>query len=169
MRRQPTNTTIYEVRGGRRHLQAAEVARAWWVGTHASAILVHDAGADLDGQALQRASTTSPEASILRALVLAAPGSTVVSVDAYREDEFPGADTVLSIGRPLGPDDTIPDYVEPIRSLIEGSGGSVRRNESAWSLNAAFPPRVKRVKVQNMRPTRSSCSWAPVRFTRSRA
>lgn len=125
LRRQASEPTIFEVRAARRHLQAAEVARAWWVGTEASALLVHDAGADLDSQALQRASTTSPEAVILRALTLDAPGTSVVSVDAYREDEFPGADAVVSIGRPLGPGDIVPDYVFPVRDLIEGSGGSI--------------------------------------------
>ncbi len=125
LRRDAPDPTIFEVRAARRHLQAAEVARAWWVGREANAILVHDAGADLDSQALQRAYTTSPEATILRTLVLDAPGTTVVSVDAYREDEFPGADAVVSIGRPLGPGDSVPDYVNPVRELIEGSGGSV--------------------------------------------
>ncbi len=125
MRRTGGEPVVYEVRAARRHFLAAEVARTWWAGTEASALLVHDAGADLDAQAVQRAATLSPELSILRALVLDNPGSTVVSVDAYREDEFPGADAVISIGRPLGPGDRVPDYLDPVRRLVEGSGGSV--------------------------------------------
>ena len=125
LRRTGGQPVIYEVRAARRHHLAAEVARTWWAGTEASAILVHDAGADLDAQAIQRAATLSPELSVLRALVLDTPGVTVVSVDAYREDEFPGADAVISIGRPLGPGDRVPAYLEPVQRLVEGSGGSV--------------------------------------------
>ncbi len=125
LRRVGGEPVIYEVRAARRHHLAAEVARTWWAGTEAAAILVHDAGADLDAQAVQRASVRAPELSVLRALTLSQPGVTVVSVDAYREDEFPGADAVISIGRPLGPGDRVPDYVDPVRRLVEGSGGSV--------------------------------------------
>jgi len=125
LRREAGEPLVFEVRAGRRQHLAAEVARTWWAGTHASALLVHDAGADLDSQAVQRAATQSPELSILRALVLATPGTTVVNVDAYREDEYPGADVVLSIGRPLGPYDRVPDYLQPVRRLVEGSGGTV--------------------------------------------
>ncbi|MFH1466610.1 MAG: poly-gamma-glutamate biosynthesis protein PgsC/CapC [Pseudomonadota bacterium] len=125
LRREAGEPVVYEVLAGRRQHLAAEVARTWWAGTHAAALLVHDAGADLDAQAVQRAAEHSPELSIVRALVLATPGTTVVNVDAYREDEYPGADVVLSIGRPLGASDRVPDYLDPVRRLVEGSGGTV--------------------------------------------
>jgi hypothetical protein len=147
LRRSGGEPVIYEVRAARRHHLAAEVARTWWAGTEASAILVHDAGADLDAQALQRAATDSPELSILRALVLGTPGSTVVSVDAYREDEFPGADAVISIGRPLGPGDRVPDYVDPVRRLVEGSGGSVVWYDGDYQRIRFYDPANPRAEV----------------------
>jgi hypothetical protein len=138
---------IYEVRAARRHHLAAEVARTWWAGTEATALLVHDAGADLDAQAVQRASTRSPELSVLRALVLDQPGSTVISVDAYREDEFPGADAVISIGRPLAEGDRIPDYLEPVRKLVEGSGGSVVWYDGAYQRIRFYDPSNPRAEA----------------------
>jgi len=140
LRRAGGDPLIFEVRAARRHYLAAEVARTWWAGTHAAALLVHDAGADLDAQALQRASTASPELSVLRALALDSPGSTVVSVDAYREDEFPGADAVISIGRPLGPGDQVPTYVDPVRLLVEGSGGKVAYYDGAYQRIRFYDP-----------------------------
>ncbi len=147
LRRQGGEPMIYEVRAARRHHLAAEVARTWWAGTEASAILVHDAGADLDTWALQRAATHSPELSILRALVLDRPGSTVVSVDAYREDEFPGADAVVSIGRPLGPGDRTPPWVDPVRALVEGSGGSVVFYDGDYQRIRFYDPSNPRAEV----------------------
>ena len=147
LRRTGGEPVIYEVRAARRHHLAVEVARTWWAGTQASAILVHDAGADLDAQAVQRAATRSPELSVLRALILDAPGSTVVSVDAYREDEFPGADAVISIGRPLGTGDRVPEYLEPVRRLVEGSGGSVVWYDGDYQRIRFYDPSNPRAEV----------------------
>ncbi len=147
LRRVGGDPTIYEVRAARRHHLAAEVARTWWAGTEASAMLVHDAGADLDAQAVQRAATRSPELSVLRALVLDRPGSTVISVDAYREDEFPGADAVLSIGRPLAEGDRVPDFLEPVRRLVEGSGGSVVHYDGAFQRIRFYDPSNPRAEA----------------------
>jgi hypothetical protein len=147
LRRVGGEPVVYEVRAARRHHLAAEVARTWWAGTGSFAILVHDAGADLDAQALQRASTRSPELSILRALVLDKPGATVVSVDAYREDEFPGADAVISIGRPLGSGDRVPAWIEPVRMLVEGSGGSVVWYDGDYQRIRFYDPSNPRAEV----------------------
>ncbi len=147
LRRGGGDPVIYEVRAARRHHLAAEVARTWWAGTEARAILVHDAGADLDSQAVQRASTHAPELSILRALVLEAPGSTVVSVDAYREDEYPGADAIISIGRPLGSGDRVPGWVDPVRRLVEGSGGSVLWYDGDFQRIRFYDPSNPRAEV----------------------
>jgi len=147
MRRGVGSDMIFEVRAARRHFLTAEVARTWWAGTKGSAMLVHDAGADLDAQALQRAARNSPELVSLRALVLDAPGSTVVSVDVYREDEFPGADSVISIGRPLGSGDIVPRYLDPVRRLVEGSGGSVTWYDGDYQRIRFYDPSNPRQEV----------------------
>lgn len=123
--RNPADNLIFEVRSGRRHYMAAEVARTWWAGTGGIGLLVHDAGADLDADALRRAGANTPELAILRRLVLAHEQPTVVAVNAYREDEFPGADAVLSIGRPLTEQDPIPDYLLETSKLVQRAGGTV--------------------------------------------
>ncbi len=106
---------------GRQH-RTSVAARAWWSATNGSALLAHDAGSDLDGHALKRAGLMAPEALILRRLVLDKPGATVISVDAFRQDESPGGDAIISMGRPLLSGEPEPPHVAQLRSLVEQTG-----------------------------------------------
>lgn len=127
---------IFEVRAGGRHHLAVDVARTWWAATHASALLVHDASVDLDADALRRAGPDAPEGTILRALARDDHDATVVSIAGFEDDEYPGADAVISIGRPIATEDKVPFWLKPVRRLVEGAGGT-----AAWYDGS--PPRVR--------------------------
>ncbi|MCP4806808.1 MAG: hypothetical protein GY913_06905 [Proteobacteria bacterium] len=112
-----------EVRAAGRHHQAIDVGEAWFHAMDASALLVHDARADLDASAVRQAGPASPELAVLRDLALGIPELQVVAVEASREDEVPGAEAVLTIGRPLARDDEIPDFIYQLAGLVRYGGG----------------------------------------------
>ena len=113
-----------EVRAAGRHHLAVDVGLAWYEQLDASALLVHDARADLDAAALRSAGSAAPELAVLRDLALGIDELTVIAVEASREDEVPGADAVLSLGRPLDVVDEVPDAMWTAAGLARYGGGS---------------------------------------------
>ncbi len=133
LRKSGGSSVAFEVRAGQRHHLTAELARSWWVAWKASALLVHDAGADADSLGLRRAGSACPETTALWALAADHPGLTVVSLAAILDHEFPGSDVVLSIGRPIGELDLVPDYLERVRQRVAASGASVAHYDGSLS------------------------------------
>ena len=113
-----------EVRAAGRHHLAVEVGQAWYDQLEASALLVHDARADLDAAALRNAGSAAPELAVLRDLALGIDELTVLAIEASREDEIPGADAVISLGRPLDLVDEVPDAMWTAAGLAHYAGGS---------------------------------------------
>ncbi|MEE2750880.1 MAG: poly-gamma-glutamate biosynthesis protein PgsC/CapC [Myxococcota bacterium] len=124
LRRDGSSKIIEVPAAGRQH-RTSIVGRAWWSATQASALLSHDAGSDLDGGALKRAGLQAPEGVILRRLVLDKPGATVISVDAFRQDEAPGGDAIISMGRPQLTGEVLPEHVNELREMVEQTGARV--------------------------------------------
>ncbi len=116
-----------EVRAAGRHHLAVNVGEAWYEQLDASALLVHDARADLDAEALRNAGPAAPELAVLRDLALGIDELTVIAIEASREDEIPGADAVLSLGRPIDVVDDVPDAMWTAAGLARYAGGS-----TAW-------------------------------------
>ena len=112
-----------EVRAAGRHHQAIDVGEAWFHAMDASALVVHDARADLDASAVRQAGPAAPELAIFRDLTVGIDGLQVIAVEASREDEVPGAEAVISLGRPLARDDDIPDFMHQIAGLVRYGGG----------------------------------------------
>ena len=92
---------VIEVPVGGREFRTTRIGRAWFDASNGAALLVHNALGDTDIFEITRQRQHSPELTILRRLILAGHGDSVVSVRAYRQDEYPGADAVLSTGQPL--------------------------------------------------------------------
>jgi hypothetical protein len=104
------------------------VGLGWWQQSEAMALLVHDARADLDAQATQRAGARAPELAVLRTLTREVPGMQVIALAAAREDEVPGAQAVISLGRPVLPSyDAATALMWTARGLVHHAGG-----RSAW-------------------------------------
>ena len=116
-----------EVRAAGRHHLAVNVGEAWYEQLEASALLVHDARADLDAAALRNAGSAAPELAVLRDLALGIDDLTVIAIEASREDEIPGADAVISLGRPIDAVDEVPDAMWAAAGLSRYAGGS-----TAW-------------------------------------
>ena len=118
--------TAIEVPTAGRHYRTVRVGKSWWEATQATALLVHNAKADVDIYQSQRDGLQSNEAAILRALTLEMPELKVLSVNAFLQYENPGVDAVLSDGRPsLGVEDPTP--IETLAAqLVARSGGNSR-------------------------------------------
>ncbi|MFT5582835.1 MAG: hypothetical protein ACI9VR_000412 [Cognaticolwellia sp.] len=117
-----------EVRSAGRHKSADLVGLGWWQQSDAMALLVHDARADLDAQATRRAGARAPELSVLRTLSREMSGMQVIALAAVREDEVPGAQAVISLGRPVLPAyDAATELMWTARGLVQHAGG-----RSAW-------------------------------------
>jgi len=127
LRRDAQPFTI-EVRSAGRHQSADRVGLGWWLQTDAMALLLHDARADLDADATRRAGARAPELAVLRALSREVSGMQVISLAAAREDEVPGAQAVISLGRPVLPTyDAATELMWTARGLVHHAGG-----RSAW-------------------------------------
>ncbi len=115
---------IFEAPAGGRQAGTALVARSWWAAMQGSALVVHDANADRDARALDRAGFQSGEGTVLRRLALETEDVSVVSVAGFRQDENPGADAIVSLGRPLLPTEKVPAELEATQRLVERAGGT---------------------------------------------
>ena len=127
LRRSAEPLTI-EVRAAGRHKSADRVGLGWWLQSDAMALLVHDARADLDAEATRRAGARAPELAVLRTLTREVSGMQVIALAAAREDEVPGAQAVISLGRPVLPSyDAATELMWTARGLVHHAGG-----RSAW-------------------------------------
>jgi len=115
---------IFEVPAAGRQHRTSVVAEAWWAATQGMGLLAQDARADADSHALKRLGRNAPELVVLRRLTLATPDARVVSINAYRDDENPGGDAVLSLGHPVLPAQS-PEWIRPVETLVERAGGRV--------------------------------------------
>jgi hypothetical protein len=113
-----------EVRAAGRHHLAVEAGRSWARQLDAAVLLVHDARADLDAEAIRRAGGSAPELAILRDMALGIDDLLVLSLSASREDEVPQADAVISVGRPVIAGDRVPEGMYRAAALVHRSGGS---------------------------------------------
>lgn len=129
-----------EVRGAGRHLEAVEVGSSWFEQLEAQALLVHDARADLDAEAIRRAGPWAPELVVLTVLARRTAGLGVMSVDVSREDEIPGASAILSMGRPLTDTEQVPTTLHLVQALVERAGGSVLRYDGALARQRFYDP-----------------------------
>jgi hypothetical protein len=119
------DSLIVEVPVGGREFRTSRIGRAWFDATNGAAILVHNALADKDIFEITRQREFAPEVTILRRLVLAGHGDRVVSVRAYRQDEYPGADAVLSTGEPVANAEGVDSpTLEMVETLVQRSGGT---------------------------------------------
>lgn len=117
-----------EVRAAGRHKSADRVGLGWWQQSQAMALLVHDARADLDAEATRRAGARAPELAVLRTLTRQVPNMQVMALAASREDEVPGAQAIISLGRPVLPAyDAATELMWTARGLVHHAGG-----RSAW-------------------------------------
>ncbi|MED5370704.1 MAG: poly-gamma-glutamate biosynthesis protein PgsC/CapC [Myxococcota bacterium] len=117
-----------EVRSAGRHSNADKVGLGWWGQSDAMALLVHDSRADLDAAATTRAGAFAPELAVLLTLTRELPGLQVLALTAAREDEVPGAQAVVSLGRPVLPVyDAATELMWTARGLVHHAGG-----RSAW-------------------------------------
>jgi len=115
---------IVEVPVGGREFRTSRIGRSWFDASNGAALLLHNALADTDIFEITRQREQSPEVTILRRLVLEGHGNSVVSVRAYRQDEYPGADAVISTGEPIINVDEIPDELLRAEILVQRSGGT---------------------------------------------
>ena len=115
--------TAIEVPTAGRHYRTVRVGKSWWEATQATALLVHNAKADVDIYQSQRDGLQSNEAAILRALTLEMPELKVLSVNAFLQYENPGVDAVLSDGRPSLGVRTPPRLIR--RRHVARSGGNI--------------------------------------------
>ena len=129
-----------EVRGAGRHFEAADVGRSWFDQLQASALVVHDARADLDAEVVRRAGPWAPELVVLTDLARRTRGLGVLSIEVSREDEIPGASAILSLGRPIQSGDPVPNSFHVARALVERAGGSVLRYDGALRRQRFYDP-----------------------------
>lgn len=145
--RQPPRFTLWlrrggepvaiEVRAAGRNLHADQVGHGWWEQLDATALLVHDARADLDAEAMRRAGPPAPEVAILRDLAVSQEGLQVLAISVSREDEIPGADAVISRGRPMDP------RFDPIDPLLWTAAGLVAQAGGTWTWYDGHEQRIR--------------------------
>ncbi len=122
--RRTAGNWVFEAPAAGRQAHTALVARSWWSAMQGGALLVHDAKADRDARALDRAGFLSEEGVALRRMALETEDLSVISVAGFRQDENPGADAIVSLGRPLLPTEEAPVELEATRRLVERAGGT---------------------------------------------